>query len=71
MADGSEHRQALLGPFLLPDVVGPEDDIYSAAKKWLRGRYELHVLKPTSCAGQVRAQSSRTAAEGSERTRSL
>lgn len=72
MADGSEHRQALLGPFLSPDVVGPQDDIYSSAKKWwLRDRYELHVLKSTSCAGQVRTQGSKTASEESEGRGSL
>lgn len=69
MADSSAHRYALLGPFLHPDVVGPQDDIYSAAKEWwLRGRYELHELKSASSAGQVRGQSSKTAAEESEGT---
>lgn len=67
MGDGSEHRYVLLGPFIPPDVVGPQDDIHRAAKEWRpRGRYELWELKPASSAGEVDSPGSRAAAEGHE-----
>lgn len=33
VADGSEHQNTLLGSFLPPDVVGPQDDTHTAAKE--------------------------------------
>lgn len=35
MRDGSEHSDVLLGPFLPLDVVGPQGDVYGAAKEKL------------------------------------
>ena len=69
MADGSEHRSVLLGSFLPPDVVGPQDDGDRTAKeRWPRGRCEPQELSPQALQARWMAQGGKTAAEGTEGT---
>ena len=72
VAGGSEHRYALLGTFQPPHAVGPQDDIYRAAKeKWPRGRCEPQERGPPALQGRRTAQGGETVAEGIEGTGGL